>query len=76
MIGDFLTEKMDAMGDIETEEQIHELAESVKEQFQVQCDYFHAGGFDSPGYDIACYVIAFIDENGKLQGRSVEIESC
>lgn len=75
MIKDFLREKIDAE-DIEAEEQIQEIVESVKEQFQVQCKYFNAGGFDSPGYDVTCYVIAFIDENGILQGRSIEIESC
>lgn len=76
MIGDFIMEKIDALGEIDSSEQIQEIVESVQERFEVQCDYFHAGGFDSPGYDVECYVIAYLDGNGKLQGRSVEIESC
>lgn len=46
----------------------------VESKFNTQCDYTHCGGFDSPGYDIDCYAIAFIDENGKLDIMSFKKE--
>lgn len=73
-IAEYILAQVDALDKIEEEEQISAIAEAVTKKFQVQCDYFHAGGFDSPGYDVECYVIAFLDEQGKLQGQSVEIE--
>lgn len=73
-IKSFIINKFDEM---EPEEggELQEIVDAVKEKFKTECKYFHAGGFDSPGYDIDCYVIAFLDESGKIQGVSVDIES-
>lgn len=53
-----------------------EINQAVTEKFgydaQVQTE--HCGGFESPGYDIDCYALAFIDEDGKLQLVSWEKE--
>ncbi len=42
------------------------VVDEVKEKFNTQCTYSYCGGFDSPGYDVDCYAIAFIDSEGKL----------
>lgn len=39
----------------------------VRETFGVKCDYAYTGGFDSPGYDVSCYAIAFIKKNGEIE---------
>ncbi|MDR9852938.1 hypothetical protein RJP21_04905 [Paenibacillus sp. VCA1] len=40
--------------------------ETVKSTLGVQCDSTYCGGFDSPGYDIHCYAIAFVTNEGEL----------
>lgn len=42
------------------------VCDEVKEKFNVQCQVCSCGGFDSPGYDIDCYAIAWISEDGNL----------
>lgn len=40
--------------------------DAVRKSFGIQCDYAYCGGFDSPGYDIECYAIAFVTDEGEL----------
>lgn len=74
MIRNYILEKINEVGEFEEYKEIDEIVESVREKFNVQCECYSAGGFESPGYDIDCFIIAFIDENGKLQGIDVQIE--
>lgn len=73
-IKEFIIEKINKLGEIKEEYQIQEIVESVRNIFKTKCEYFYAGGFDSPGYDIDCYTIAFLDDKGDIQGVSVNIE--
>jgi hypothetical protein len=58
-----------------SEEIIGDISEDVSNAFEVKCDYFHAGSFDSVGYDCDYYVIVFINEEGELDGVDVQVES-
>ncbi|MEK4360858.1 hypothetical protein NYE48_28015 [Paenibacillus sp. FSL M7-1455] len=40
--------------------------ETIESNFGIQCDSIYCGGFDSTGYDIACYAIAFVTDEGEL----------
>lgn len=73
-ITDFINKKI-AVTDIEQEEDIMQIVQSVHNNFDTDCKYFYAGGFDSPGYDIDCYVIAYLEE-GIIKGVAVQVESC
>lgn len=39
--------------------------ETVKSAFGIQCETAYCGGFDSPGYKINCYAIAFVTGKGE-----------
>lgn len=73
-ITDFIIEKVDKVGEIEEENQIKEIVEAARDRFKTKCDYFFAGGFVGPGYDIDCYIIAFLDDEGEIQGVPANIE--
>lgn len=70
----FILNKLDELKEVRESDQIVDIVTMVKETFNTQCKHFYAGAFDSPGYDMECYVIAFIDEQGELQGIDVMIE--
>lgn len=70
-IWDYITERIDL-----DEDNGYMVSEEVKEKFNTQCVYSHCGGFDSPGYDIDCYAIAFINEDGELELYDYTIECC
>lgn len=53
----------------------YKIAEEIKAKFNTQCLYANCGGFDSPGYDIDCFAIAFINEDGVLELVDYSIES-
>ena len=74
-IGRFIQEKIEAVERFTDEEQIRKIVKEVRANFSAQCKYFYAGGFDSPGYDIDCYVIAYIDTDGTLGGEDIQIET-
>jgi hypothetical protein len=74
MIGDYINNRINEFGEIEEESQIREVVEGVKKQFNTKCDFFYAGGFDSPGYVIDCYLITYIDKDGEIKGKAVSIE--
>lgn len=76
VIRSFINDRLEEIGELEESEQIAGIVEEVKEKFQTQCKYIHAGGYDSPGYDMDAYVIVFIDETEEIQGVDVTIESC
>jgi hypothetical protein len=40
--------------------------DAVKAALGIKCDYTYCGGFDSPGYRIDCYAIAFVTDEGEL----------
>jgi hypothetical protein len=76
-INDFINERVEAIDETELESSdLHAIAKEVIETYKTQCKVFHAGSFESPGYDIDGYVIAYIDELGELQGVSIDIERC
>lgn len=47
--------------------------DKIMEANNIEYTTQHCGGFDSPGYDISCYCIAFIN-NGKLVTTPVAFE--
>lgn len=74
MIEEFIKE---LLGEVELteEDQIMRLADTVRKEFpDSKCTYFYAGGYNSPGYDIDCYVVTYL-EYECIQGYSLEIES-
>lgn len=54
---------------------LHQLCEDVRNKFNTKCTHEYVGGFESTGYDIDCYAIAFIDKNGEIGIASYEKES-
>lgn len=62
-ISTFISERLPDNG---TEEDVISVCQEVREVFGAQCVYGYAGGFDSPGYDIYCYAIAFVGKDGNL----------
>ncbi|WP_336761310.1 hypothetical protein [Paenibacillus sp. USHLN196] len=42
------------------------ICDDVKSNYSTDCKYEYIGGFESPGYDIDCYAISFIDEDGEI----------
>lgn len=44
----FTIEKVDKVGEIEGENQIKEIAESVRDRFKTKCDYFFCWWFCGP----------------------------
>lgn len=51
-----------------------EIKKAMDEIGITQWDYINCGGFDSPGYDISCYCISYIDLEGRLQQIPVAFE--
>lgn len=47
----------------------------VRQFFGIPCEYEYCGGFDSTGYDIDCYAIAFMTETGELGSYDYQYES-
>jgi len=75
-IKDFVIKKLDGYDQEEmSEEVIGEVVDEVITKYGVICGYFHAGSFDSVGYDCDYYVIVFVNEEGKLEGVDVQVES-
>jgi len=54
---------------------IETIATEVRDKFDVQCSTCHCGGFDSPGYEITCYAMAWINKNGELEMLDFQEES-
>ena len=61
--------------ELEDKERLMEIAEAVRKKYgkETKCTYFYAGGFDSPGYEIDCYVITYLEDD-VIQGYPVQIE--
>lgn len=77
-IKDFVISKINHIYDQDdemSEEIIGDIVHNVISEYGVKCNYFNAGDFTSTGYDCYYYVIAFIDENGNLEGVDVQVES-
>lgn len=75
-IKDFVLERVNKVEGIDmTEEIMGEITDQVKSTYGVKCNYFHAGSFDSVGYDCDYYVIVFENENGELEGVDAQVES-
>lgn len=56
------------------EKDIVEIVKKVIEKFNVVCDYFCAGSYDSCGYDCDYYnVVWYVD--GKLESANLQVES-
>lgn len=51
-----------------------EIGKLMKE-FHCTYEITSCGGFDSPGYDIDCYCLSYIDLKGQLQTLPIAIES-
>lgn len=56
-------------------EYVETVAEEVRDKFNIQCDTCYCGGFDSPGYEINCYAMAWINEDGKLEIQDFQQEA-
>lgn len=56
-------------------EYIEEIAKEVRGNFNIQCNVCECGGFDSPGYDITCYAMAWINKDGSLEMQDFQEES-
>lgn len=74
-IEEYINEIIENHEQNEDELDLHRLCEDVKNKFKTKCTHEYIGGYDSPGYDIDCYAIAFIDENGEIGIASYEKES-
>ncbi|MEI2280731.1 hypothetical protein [Paenibacillus polysaccharolyticus] len=48
------------------DEALRYAVETVKQDFDIPCMYEYCGGFDSPGYAIDCYAIAYVTKDGEL----------
>lgn len=57
------------------EELLDKISNEVQEKFNVQCKSIETGKYTSCGYDMFCYAISFIDEEGKL-GLLAFTEEC
>ncbi|WP_145412449.1 hypothetical protein [Paenibacillus xylanexedens] len=57
------------------EEALKHAVDVVKQAFDIPCTYGYCGGFDSPGYDIDCYAIAYVTKAGELGIYSYEHET-
>lgn len=62
----YINEAIDRYEDDNEKADLDAICHEVREKFGVKCDYTYTGGFDSPGYDIDCYAIAFIGLDGEL----------
>lgn len=51
-----------------------ELAKLMKEENIEQWELVNCGGFDSPGYDISCYCLSWIDKDNKLCTQDIQFE--
>lgn len=49
--------------------------DAVKETFGITCMYAYCGGFDSAGYDIDCYAIAYVTNDAGLAIYDYQYES-
>jgi hypothetical protein len=74
-IKDYINEIIENHEQNEDELNLHQLCEDVRYKFKTKCTFDYVGGYESPGYDIDCYAIAFIDENGEIGIASYEKES-
>lgn len=60
-----------ADGELEFDTEIDKV---MKEIGITQWDFTNCGGFNSPGYDIDCYCLAYIDMDNRLQTIPVAFE--
>jgi hypothetical protein len=78
-VSEYINQRMDELvGDEECapiEDYCCKIVDEVKEKFKTQIKMHDCGGFNSPGYDIECYAVAFIDENGELNIMDFQSES-
>ena len=66
-IEDYINEAIEYQEENADEVSLSKICEEVKNKFNTKCTHQYIGGFDSPGYDIDCYAIAFIDEDGNVE---------
>lgn len=60
---------------LDDEVDFYDELEKVMEKIGItQYEMTNCGGFDSPGYDITCYCISYIDLEGRLQTIPVNFE--
>ncbi|WP_054955008.1 hypothetical protein [Paenibacillus dakarensis] len=48
---------------------------AVTETFGISCIYEYCGGFDSAGYDVDCYAIAYVTDDAGLAIYDYQYES-
>lgn len=62
----------------ETTDIEYDFEEEIEKAFKkigiTQYDFCYIGGFDSPGYDLICKCISYIDLEGRLQTIPVKFE--
>lgn len=50
--------------------------EAVKERLGIPCVYDYTGGFDSPGYRIDCFAIAYVTDDNDVGIYAYQYEIC
>lgn len=71
------TYKYTIFGNEEDDQEEYEFYEEIKKvmnEFNVTWEFTNCGGFDSPGYSIDCYCLAYIDPKTGLQTIPVAFE--
>lgn len=54
-----------------TVELIRDVVNKVIREFNIKCDYFHAGNYDDGGYSCDYYNIVWINKEGELDAVNV-----
>ncbi len=45
-------------------DEISDIADAVRAEFNTECVVEYIGGFTSPGYDLDCYAFAYFEDGG------------
>lgn len=69
----YILEKLKGIS-VKSKSELNQIARDVKKKFNTECKCLNADGFVSLGYELECFVIAYLDECGKIQGVPVKIE--
>jgi hypothetical protein len=65
-IEDFVNNLIVAYEQKNEEVDLNKICDSVEKEYSTRCTNEYIGGFDSPGYSIDCYAIAFVDEEEEI----------
>ena len=74
-IDDLKNEILSNLEEDASEEDLESLCKTISNKYDIFCDYYHVGSYDSPGYDAEYYAIVFVDKEGDVGLVSHMIES-